>query len=202
MIRMRRNTPTESIRRGPGSRHRPPDPSPRGAAVRPAARAPARLMTRRFPVLVSEERAVRGTRRVEPSPDVAQGRAWCCREVLHPPLGGPSAGLRMTPGWRGRPSLRGRVSWHVAPPRRGARTLPMTRAVLEMQRRNDAKSTARPVLINRGLVLHFAPLRLRAFTFEDHLVSSLEAPSLVGRTNAREAVPGGLGIFRSSIFNL
>ncbi len=107
-------------------------------------------MTHPCSVMVSEERAVRGERRVEPSPegpwdeahtchseersdeespdgprDASQPRLWCSRGILRL-APADLRSLRMTGNVDGPPSLDGSVSPHVAPPRRRAGMLPMT----------------------------------------------------------------------------
>jgi hypothetical protein len=86
-------------------------------------------MTHPCAVMVSEERAVRGEGRVEPSPegpwDASQPRLWCSRGILRlAPADRPS--LRMTWSRCTPPSLKGSVSCHAAPPGPGAGMLRMT----------------------------------------------------------------------------
>jgi len=87
------------------------------------------LMTHPCSVMVSEERAVRGERRVEPSPDgpwdASQPRLWCSRGILR--LAPEDLrSLRMTGNLDVPLSPRGPVSSHETPPRSGVRMLRMT----------------------------------------------------------------------------
>jgi len=98
--------------------------------------APADLrslpMARPCSVMVSEELAVRGERRVEPSPegpwDASQPRLRCSRGILRL-APADLRSLRMTLRRVGPPSLNGSVSRHAAPPRRGVGMLRMTGGV-------------------------------------------------------------------------
>ncbi len=166
-------------------------------------------MTHPCSVMVSEERAVRGEGRVEPSPE----GPWSLPSTTlvlgdsSTRSGGPT-GLRMTVDLSGPPSLNGSVSSHAAPPGPAVGMLPMTHpcAVMvseELAVRGEGRVEPSPegpwdashprLWCSRG-ILRLAPADLRSL----RMTGNLEVPlSPRGPVSSHETPPRrGVGMLR------